>query len=110
MNYDCEILHVLNEAGINGLSVQKITRHVYNNRNTLFDEILFEDVYRYVSAYLKRNSKNTNSIIEKTGTRGVYRINTSAKNTQQPMFDFKDYDFSENETNTEVEDKSLSLF
>lgn len=109
MNYDSEILYVLHEAGANGLSVQKITRHVFNNRNTLFDTISFEDVYRYVSAYLKRNSKNTNSIIEKTGTRGIYRINTSAKNTQQLMFDFKDNDVAENKTKIE-EDKSLSLF
>lgn len=109
MNYDREINYILAEAGIKGLSLKKITKHVFNNRNSLFETVSFEDVYRYVSAYLKRNSKNADSIIEKAETRGVYRINMSAKSTGQLMFDFKERDETDEKTKEE-EDKSLFLF
>ena len=37
MQYDKEILRVLAEAGNEGLSVQKVSRHVFNACNSLFN-------------------------------------------------------------------------
>ncbi len=110
MNYDNEIIFILNEAGYKGLSVKKIARHVFNNCNTLFNEVSFEDVHRYVGAYLSRNSKTADSMVERTEIRGVYRLNHS--NTSRQLFlDFANGDETE-ETNEEknTEDRSLSLF
>lgn len=110
MNYDREILFVLNEAGDKGLSVKKIARHVHNRCNSLFEEVQYEDVRRYVGDYLNRNSKLTGSIIERTEVRGVYRINMSSGDSRQLLFDFKDDIDEEEKKEDEVEDRSLSLF
>ena len=71
MNYDKEIWRVLTEAGMNGLSVQKIARHVFNASNNFFETVTFEEVHAYVQQYLLKNSKNPDSIIESTGVRGM---------------------------------------
>ena len=52
MQYDKEILRVLAEAGSEGLSVQKISRHVFNACNSLFNSLNQEDVHKYVQMYL----------------------------------------------------------
>ena len=78
MNYDREILRVLVEAGSEGLSVQKISRHVHYACNSFFNVIDFDELHRYVAQFLLRNSKNPESLIEKTD-RGVYHLNM--KNT-----------------------------
>lgn len=110
MNYDKEILFVLNEAGANGLSVKKIARHVFNNCNSFFDVVTFDDVYRYVAAYVKRNSKKDDSVIERTDVRGVYRLNLT-NTSRQLQFVFKEDDEAGNDTGADTaEDKSLSLF
>lgn len=109
MNYDHEILFVLTEAGEKGLSVKKIARHVFNNRNGLFDVVPFEDVYNHVAGYLKRNSKSNDSIIERTGVRGVYRLNQS-NTSRQLCFDFKSEDMEMTDKDKTTEDNSLSLF
>ncbi|MCR5076945.1 MAG: hypothetical protein K6A82_02785 [Prevotella sp.] len=107
MQYDKEILRVLTEAGDEGLSVQKISRHVHNACNSLFNPIAREDVHKYVQQYLLKNSKNIDSVIEKT-KKGVYRLNESSTMTQQLLLQFRD----EEETVDEkpVIDQSLSLF
>lgn len=110
MNYDREILSVLSEAGDKGLSVQKIARHVFNRCNGFFNTVCFDDVYRYVTAYLKRNSKQTESIIERTDVRGVYRLNMSSVDSCQLQFDFKDEEIIERPDEKHIEDGSLSLF
>ena len=109
MNYDSEILFVLNEAGAKGLSVKKIARHVFNNRNGLFDVVSFKDVHRHVAGFMKRNSRSAGSIIERTGIRGVYRLNQS-NTSRQLCFDFKSDDTGETTKEKTTEDKSLSLF
>lgn len=110
MNYDREIIEILSEAGTKGLSVQKIARHVFNNRNNFFETVSFEAIHHYVAAYLKRNSKGVGSIIERTDVRGVYRINLFNA-SRQLQFDFKEEEegFSKNEDKA-CEDKSLFLF
>lgn len=110
MNYGNEILFILSEAGERGLSVKKIARHVFNNRNSLFDEIAYDDVRRQVACYLSRNSRTAGSIVERTDVRGVYRLNP-AHVSRQLQFDFKDEGFNDGGAAArEDEDKSLPLF
>lgn len=108
MDYDRNILKFLTEAGEQGLSVQKLTRHVFNACNTFFEPISFEDVHRYVQSFLLRNSKNPGSLIENTGTRGYYRLTPDNQESRQLMLLFRD-DVPE-ETPKPKEDQSLSLF
>ena len=108
MNYDKEIWRVLTEAGMKGISVQKISRHVFNASNTFFETISFEEVHAYVQQYLLKNSKNPDSIIESAGVRGTYRMNPSSKESQQLMLLFREDEQEEPET--KQEDQSLSLF
>lgn len=109
MNYDSEILFVLNEAGSKGLSIRKIAMHVFNKCNGFFDVVTFEDVHRYVSSYLMKNSKSADSVIERTDVRGVYRLNLT-NTSGQLQFDFRD-DVPDGDYSSKVsEDRSLSLF
>ena len=108
MDYDSKILKFLTEAGEQGLSVQKLARHVFNASNTFFEPISFEEVHRYVQSFLLRNSKNPDSIIENTGTRGYYRLNPDNQESRQLMLLFLD-DVPE-ESPKQEEDQSLSLF
>lgn len=110
MNFDRDILHILIEAGPKGLSIKKISRHVFNRNNDFFNVVEFDDVYRYVSSYLARNSKLPDSIIEKTGSRGVYRINFSLKSSRQLQFVFDDEEIVGTPEKINNEDLSLSLF
>lgn len=110
MNYDREILFVLNEAGMKGLSIQKIARHVFNNCNGFFNTVSFEEIRLYVASYLNRNSKLPDSQIERTDVRGVYRINLSSGVSRQLQFDFKDDDVCDKGDGKKDEDRSLSLF
>lgn len=108
MEYDKHILRILTEAGNNGLSVQKIARHVFNVSNTFFNIVYFEDVRKYVQSYLLRNSKSPDAIIESMASRGMYRLNMKSKVTQQLMLQFTD---KEEEVHvSKEEDSSLSLF
>lgn len=81
---------MLTEAGMKGISVQKIARHVFNASNTFFETVSFEEVRSYVQQYLLKNSKNPDSIIESAGARGTYRMNPSSKESQQLMLLFRD--------------------
>lgn len=107
LTYDQTILQTLKEAGDEGLSVQKIARHVYNASNNFFETISFEEVHRYVQYYLLKNSKSSGSLIENTGQRGVYRLNKNSAELQQLTFLFVD---DEEESPTQCVDQSLSLF
>ena len=107
MQYDKEILRVLAEAGNEGLSVQKVSRHVFNACNSLFNLLNQEGVHKYVQTYLLKNSKSCNSLIEKS-RKGVYRLNENNQLSQQLILQFHD----EVETPKEkpAEDRSLNLF
>ena len=65
MQYDKEILRVLAEAGDEGLSVQNISRHVFNACNSFFNPIDQDEVRRYVQSYLLKNSKTANALLAK---------------------------------------------
>ena len=108
MNYDEQILKVLLEAGSEGISLQKISRHVYNACNSFFYPISYSDVYAYVSQYLNRHSKDQNSAVEKGPERGVYRLNINSLENQQLMLQFEE--ISEESTEKQAyEDNSLQL-
>jgi hypothetical protein len=110
MNYDQEILRVLLEAGDEGIAVKKLALHVQNACNSLFNVVSFDDVYNYVRQYLMRNSKNPNSVIERTDSRGIYRINQNVSEGQQLMLQFGRDTADDIEDEKPCIDQSLSLF
>jgi hypothetical protein len=111
VSYDQQILKILTEAGERGISVQNISRHVYNLNCTFFHQPDYEEVRSYVQQYLLKNSKSQQSLIESTGQRGYYRLNTTgSKDAQQLMLMFRD-DVVADEVQPSVEqDLSLELF
>jgi hypothetical protein len=111
VSYDQQILKILTEAGERGLSVQNISRHVYNLNCTFFNQPNYEDVRGYVQQYLLKNSKSQQSLVESTGQRGCYRLNTSgSKDAQQLMLQFRDETVVDDEQSTSQQDLSLDLF
>ena len=121
MNYDQQILQILTEAGDRGLSVQTISKHVFNRTRTFFVSPDLEEIRSYVQQFLLRNSKSAQSLIERTGQRGYYRLNTQGSldarqlmlqqgslDARQLMLQFSDDEPKEEEKPRQ--DFSLSLF
>ena len=91
--------------------MQNISRHVYNLNCTFFHKPDYEEVRSYVQQYLLKNSKSQQSLIESTGQRGCYRLNTTgSKDAQQLMLLFRDETVVSDEPSTLQEDMSLDLF
>lgn len=110
MGYDQQILKILTEAGERGISVQAIAKHVYNMNCTFFSQPDYEEIRTYVQQYLTRNSKSSQSLIESTGRRGYYRLNTKGSaDAQQLMLQFRD-EQEEKEEEKPQQDLSLDLF
>lgn len=116
MVYDGQILRVLSQFGENGASVQVISKHLYNMNCTLFNVPDYFEIYNYVRQYIKRNSKSPKDLIERTGRRGYYRINSEySVEAGQLLLDFVQSEDLE-ETCDEIlnkqnhEDLSLDLF
>ncbi|MEE3416926.1 MAG: hypothetical protein VZR53_16360 [Prevotella sp.] len=107
--YDNEIYKILIEAGDNGLKIEKIARHVYNACNSIFFPVEFDDVHKYVTQFLLSKSKQDDSLIEKSDTRGIYRLNFKLVESQQLMLRFGAHVEKEIEKPKD-EDQSLSLF
>ena len=111
MSYDQQILKILTEAGERGISVQNISRHVYNLNCTFFHQPEYEEVRNYVQQYLLKNSKSQQSLIESTGQRGYYRLNTTgSKDAQQLMLLFRDDIVNDDVQPSTQQDLSLDLF
>lgn len=111
MTYDQQILQVLTEAGEGGVSVQTIAKHVYNMNCTFFTQPDYEDIRGYVQQFLLRNSKSSQSLIESTGRRGYYRLNTEGSaDARQMMLQFRDEQVEEKEEEKPRQDLSLDLF
>ena len=103
-------MKILTEAGERGISVQNISRHVYNMNCTFFVSPDFEEIRNYVQQYLLKNSKSNNSLIERTEQRGWYRLNTTGSNdAQQLMLQFRDEQQPVEEVKPQ-KDLSLDLF
>ena len=110
MTYDQQILSILTEAGEHGISVQTISKHVYNMNCTFFMQPDFEEIRSYVQQYLLRNSKSSQSLIESTGRRGYYRLNTAGSpDALQMMLQFKE-EKEPKEEEKPRQDFSLDLF
>jgi len=110
VNYDQQILKVLTEAGDYGVSVQSVVKHVYNMNRTFFSQPDYEDVKSYVQQFLLRNSKSSQSLIERTERRGYYRMNTSGStDARQLMLQFSEVQEEKKEEKPQ-QDLSLDLF
>ena len=113
MTYDRQILQILTNVGQQGIGVQQLAKHVYNLNCTFFLQPDLQEIHSYVQQYLLRNSKSPNSLIENTGRRGYYRLNTQNNaDARQMILQFREQ-HEENEEPTEVpptQDLSLSLF
>ena len=112
--YEANILKVLTEVGDAGISLQKLAMNVYNMSCTLFEVPELADVVRQVRQYIRNNSQSAQSLVESTGRRGHYRLNTGhSQYARQLVLEFKDADTvpaEENEAPVEVRDLSLDLF
>ena len=111
MNYEEEILKVLYESGSEGLSVRKISLHVYNSAHSLFDSPSFEEVRKNVVAILKHHSGKKSSLISRMSVRGHYCINLESRTFQQQRLNFSDKEVEESPVKpSSCPDTSLSLF
>ena len=110
MTYDRQILQVLTEVGEKGINVQLLAKHIYNMNSTLFSSPDIEEIRSYVQQYLLKNSKSAQSLIESTGRRGYYRLNTQNNaDARQLLLAFREPAAEEKEERPTV-DLSLSLF
>ena len=107
-NHDNSIIKVLAEAGENGISVKKLARHVFNASHSFFEPVTFDDVYRYVQLFVRRNSKGSEALLVGGGHRGHYRLNPNSAQSQQLLLMFCDDE--EDKEPVKTEDLSLSLF
>lgn len=83
IDYEREILRVLCEASADGLSVYKISVHVHNAANSLFDPVTFKEVHKEVQAWLLSELRKYNPLVCRCKRRGYYKMNLhSAKSTQ----------------------------
>ena len=111
MTYDRQILTILSDVGEDGISVQALAKHVYNMNCSLFSTPDIADIHRYVQQYLLRNSKSEQSLIESTGRRGFYRLNTgNSPDARQLMLQFHEPKEEPKEEETPLPDLSLDLF
>ena len=115
MTYDKQILQILSTAGIQGMSVQALAKHVYNMNATFFSQPDLGEIRTYVQQYLLRNSKSDSSLIERTERRGFYRLNTSRNaDARQLVLEFLPKEEKETELSDDnpvsYQDYSLNLF
>ena len=112
MTYDSQILQILTEVGEKGISVQLLSKNLYNLNSTLFYTPDFEEIRSYVQQYLLKNSKSAQSLVESTGRRGYYRLNTQNNaDARQLVLKFKESSNIQDEKEKKPSvDLSLSLF
>lgn len=109
--YDQQILRILTDVGDKGISVQLLSRQVYNMNVSLFSSQDLEEIRSYVQQYLLKNSKSPQSLIESTGRRGYYRLNTLHNaDARQLMLEFKRHEQVEEKEEKPLPDLSLDLF
>ena len=70
----------------------------------------YEEIRTYVQQFLLKNSKSNLSLIENTGRRGYYRLNTKGSaDARQMMLQFRE-EQEEKEEEKPQQDLSLNLF
>lgn len=78
---------------------------------TFFSQPDYEDIRSYVQQYLLRNSKSSQSLIESTGRRGYYRLNSEGSaDARQLLLQFREELVEEKEEEMPKQDLSLNLF
>lgn len=113
MTYDQQILQLLAYVGERGISVSSLAKHLYNQNVSFFFTPDLQEIHQYVQQYLLRNSKSANSLVESTGRRGYYRLNTSGStDARQLLLDFREAiePTSEDASAKSSKDLSLCLF
>lgn len=88
MNIERIIIKVLLEAGDAGLSMSKISRHVLNAVNTLFEQQDYDAVHSEVKKYIMKNTGTSYSLFERTERRGTYRLNKKSSELAQLEIEF----------------------
>ena len=111
MTYDRQILEILTDVGDRGISVQLLSKHVFNKNVSLFYMPNLEDIRSYVQQYLLKNSKSPSSLIESMERRGYYRLNTqNNSDARQLMIEFHNDTSTEEKEEKPAQDLSLDLF
>ena len=111
MTYDKQILQILTEVGEKGINVQVMAKHIYNLNSSLFFTPDYEEIRTYVQQYLLKNSKSSLSLVETTGKRGFYRLNTQNNaDARQLMIEFRESHQLEDKEEKPDIDLSLDLF
>ena len=102
-------MRILAEVGDRGLHVAKISRHVYNAVNSLFEPHDLNEVHNEVLAFMMKNSKGHDALFERVG-RGVYRLNPHSAKTAQLLLEFSDGDAEEIKKPPQDDGRQLMLF
>ena len=98
--YDQQILRILTAVGDRGVHVQVLSKHVYNMNSSLFFIPDLHEIHEYVQQ----------SLIESTGKRGYYRLNTAhSADARQLVLQFREENEEEKEEKPQ-QDLSLDLF
>ena len=91
--------------------MQSLAKHLFNQNSTFFSSPDYEEIRSYVQQYLLKNSKSQQSLVENTGRRGFYRLNTTNNaDAQQLMIQFQEERQPEEKESAPAQDFSLSLF
>ena len=111
MIYDRQILRILSDVGEQGISVQLLSKHVYNLNVSLFFTPDINEIRSYVQQYLLKNSKSATSLVESMARRGYYRLNTqNNSDARQLMIEFHEATSTDEKEEKPVQDLSLDLF
>ncbi|MCQ2220539.1 MAG: hypothetical protein MJZ12_04060 [Prevotella sp.] len=91
MTYEHEILLILHEADPEkGLPLSAIVRNVYNmTAIDLFSSRPYDDVQADITKFLRTESAKKSGSIERTDTRGYYRLNKNSQTVQQLLLEFE---------------------
>lgn len=108
-HYDTPILKILAEVGNRGLNVRKITLHVYNAVNTLFEPADKQEVHDYVLKFLSSHVKRKNPLLERV-SHGVYRLNPKSAEARRLKLMFREKSMEEEEKKTVDPNQSQLLF
>ena len=111
MTYDRQILEILTDVGEKGISLQLLSKHVFNKNASLFSTPNLEEIRAYVQQFLLKNSKSPSSLIESMDRRGYYRLNTqNNSDARQLMIEFREEHTIEEKEEKPSKDLSLDLF
>ena len=103
-------MQILTAVGERGISVQSLAKHVFNQSNSLFAASNLQDIHQYVQQYLLKNCKSRQSLIESTGRRGYYRLNTQNNaDARQLLIEFREERQQEPEKGGTERPRDLSL-